>query len=518
MRRLVLTKQDDFMKKNLFYLFALICSMSLFTACSDDDDPVYPIEEELAGTYKGTLDIELDVTSIANGMPKNITIAKAGNNIVSLELKDFSFMGMNLTIKLEKCVLKQNGTSYTFTGSQELNLSDIGKCNVDVAGTINNGKVEADLNIDVLQLGQKVKVVYKGTKLTGSESSEAKITGFTIDSELVTEQPVIDEATGTIAFKVSDTATDDDLKTLKPVFTISEKATVTPVSGVVQDFSNGKTVTYTVISENGTISEYVVSVAGRQSELKFSFEEWETIAGSFLTNEYVTPQPTDLLATSAPGAAFLKLFQITDLPVFKTDDKKEGEFAIELVTMDTSAKVSALVPAITSGSVFTGKFVLNTGDRIASSKFGIAYDKRPVYFRGWYKYAPGAKYIDGSKATKPEEVIEKTDIVDECAIQAVLYEAVDADGQEVILTGHDINSSDYRVATAKLEDGTAKAEYTYFDIPFTFLTGKAYETSKSYKLAIVCSSSKDGDSFMGAGGSTLILDELEVIGESVAAE
>lgn len=94
-----------------------------------------------------------------------------------------------------------NGTSYTFTGSQELNLSDIGKCNVDVAGTINNGKVEADLNIDVLQLGQKVKVVYKGTKLTGSESSEAKITGFTIDSELVTEQPVIDEATGTIALK-----------------------------------------------------------------------------------------------------------------------------------------------------------------------------------------------------------------------------------------------------------------------------------------------------------------------------
>lgn len=26
------------MKKNLFYLFVLICSMSLFTACSDDND------------------------------------------------------------------------------------------------------------------------------------------------------------------------------------------------------------------------------------------------------------------------------------------------------------------------------------------------------------------------------------------------------------------------------------------------------------------------------------------------
>ena len=43
------------MKKNLFYLFALICSMSLFTACSDDDDaPDYSkvIESEIAGNYK----------------------------------------------------------------------------------------------------------------------------------------------------------------------------------------------------------------------------------------------------------------------------------------------------------------------------------------------------------------------------------------------------------------------------------------------------------------------------------
>ena len=32
--------------------------MSLFTACSDDDDPDYSkvIEEEIAGNYKGTLD------------------------------------------------------------------------------------------------------------------------------------------------------------------------------------------------------------------------------------------------------------------------------------------------------------------------------------------------------------------------------------------------------------------------------------------------------------------------------
>ena len=64
-----------------------------------------------------------------------------------------------------------------------------------------------------------------------------------------------------------------------------------------------------------------------------------------------------------------------------------------------------------------------------------------------------------------------------------------------------------------LEDGGAKAEWTTFELPFNNLDGKSYDMSKSYKLAIVCSSSKDGAAFKGAVNSTLIIDELEVIGE-----
>ena len=45
-----------------------------------------------------------------------------------------------------------------------------------------------------------------------------------------------------------------------------------------------------------------------------------------------------------------------------------------------------------------------------------------------------------------------------------------------------------------------------------------YAETKTYKIAIVCSSSKEGDIFNGAGGSTLILDELEIIGEDVTVE
>lgn len=173
--------------------------------------------------------------------------------------------------------------------------------------------------------------------------------------------------------------------------------------------------------------------------------------------------------------------------------------------MDTSAKANALVPAITSGSVFTGKFDMDFLEqgKLYCTRFGVLYDKKPVVFKGWYKYTPGEKFIDG---TDVNNIVEVKDRIDECAIQAVLYK-VDTDDE--VLTGFDINTSEKRVAVAALSDKTAKVDYTYFEIPFEFL--KDYEEGAKYKLAIVCSSSKEGDLFKGAGGSTLILDELEVM-------
>ena len=81
------------------------------------------------------------------------------------------------------------------------------------------------------------------------------------------------------------------------------------------------------------------------------------------------------------------------------------------------------------------------------------------------------------------------------------------------MNGHDINTSDRRVAVAVLSDGSAKADWTKFELPFEMLEGKTYDAGKKYQLAVVCSSSKLGDVFKGAGGSTLMLDELEIIGE-----
>lgn len=506
--------------KYLSFLFAALVSVGcMFTSCDDDDN--YPIETQIAGEYKGTLDVSLDGQSMAMNAPQNIKVEKAANNAINLTLANFNMMGMSLgDIKLTDLVLnEQNSGTYSFSGTQSLTLpTPVGTCPVEYFGVITNGNITVNLNITWNEM--KVAVAYQGDRLKGTESGEAAITAFSFEGEndFITSQPVIN-ADSTITFSVADTTTVEQLQSLTPVVEVSAGATYT-ASG--SDFSQD--VTYTVVSEDGrNIATYTVSIASRINSLKYTFDEWESVAGNLFSNAYDKPQPTNELATSAEGAGMLKLFGFTDMPVYKsTDDKVAGDAAAKLVTMDTSSKASSLVPAITSGSLFTGTFDMATAttDKLNCTKFGIAYDKKPLRFTGYYKYKPGEIFINGEDengkpVTTPAAVDTIAGRIDECSIQAVLYEAATSD---FVLTGHDINTSETRVAVAALADGSAKAEWTAFDLAFEWLDGKTYDPSKTYKLAIVCASSKEGDHFRGAGGSTLMIDELEVVGEVVASE
>lgn len=521
------------MKKNLFYLFALICSMSLFTACSDDDKPggggeggvtlEEVITNDIAGNYKG--DLAVTVLGVPmEPVAQKVAVTKSGTEAVSLSINNFSFLGMSLgDIKLENCALAEENGAYTFTGTTSLNVTPVPGMNLtaDVAaeGSFTTGNptsitLNLDIKAELAGQQQDVTVVYTGTRLTGNESSEALITSFAIDSELVSEAPVIDNEAGTITFKVLDSA---ESLVFAPTIEVSAGATVSPASGEEQDFSSA--VIYTVTAEDGTVKTYTVSVAAKQSILSYDFEEWETVAGGILSNEYYRPLPVEELSTSAPGAAMLKLYGITELPAYQeTEDVKNGSSSIKLITLDTSANASSLIPAVTAGSLFTGSFDTNLGnmikDRLGCTHFGIPYDKRPVKFTGWYKYTPGEKFLNGEGAEAPEDVVEESDRVDECAIQAVLYTtSLDEEGVNIPLTGHDINTSERRVLKAELADGSATDGWVYFELDFESVNGAEYDENADYHIAIVCSSSKYGDNFQGAGGSTLLLDDLRVIGE-----
>ena len=503
------------MKKNLFYLFALICSMSLFTACSDDDKPggggeggvtlEEVITNDIAGNYKG--DLAVTVLGVPmEPVAQKVAVTKSGTEAVSLSINNFSFLGMSLgDIKLENCALAEENGAYTFTGTTSLNVTPVPGMNLtaDVAaeGSFTTGNptsitLNLDIKAELAGQQQDVTVVYTGTRLTGNESSEALITSFAIDSELVSEAPVIDNEAGTITFKVLDSA---ESLVFAPTIEVSAGATVSPASGEEQDFSSA--VTYTVTAEDGTVKTYTVSVV-EQNVLTYSFEDWEDTDGN---NDTLLPE--EIWASSAAGAGILGGV------LLERETNEDGTFAAKMMTFEYPGEANSLIPKITAGSIFIGKFDMMPaimGDRLSCTKFGLpaadlGLTKQPVRFKGMYKYTAGPKYLN---AADPENIVETED-VDQGSITAVLYKAKDAAGKEVTLTGHDINTSENIVAYAMVITENTE-EYQNFDVEFEV---NGYEPDGEYKFAIVCTSSIKGDTFNGAGGSTLIVDEFQVICE-----
>ncbi len=85
------------------------------------------------------------------------------------------------------------------------------------------------------------------------KSTEAGILSFKFDKDVVSEnslvfgEPEIKE--GEIKVIVSSKATDIDLKKLTPTIEVSQGATLSPASGIAQDFT--KDVVYTVTAQDG---------------------------------------------------------------------------------------------------------------------------------------------------------------------------------------------------------------------------------------------------------------------------
>lgn len=512
------------MKKNLFLcLFAALCTMGTFTACSSDDEPgvTTPAAADVTGNYKGNLDVKITQgeMEIPGGKVENqlVSVTKAGESIVSLSISDFSFMGIQIgDINLNDCQLSGSGDKYTFTGTTKVNAVIL-TADVEAEGTFEGDKLTINMDIDASVAGQKqtVKVVYTGTKLTGSESSEAKILSFVFDQEVsaanavVLEQPVVDETAKTIKFAVSADATSDDLSKLMPTIEVSEKATVTPASGAVQDFSNGKTVTYTVTAENGTKVTYTASVYGNVTS--YDFENW-----SYDTSMY--PEENQIYmangwASCNNAVALIKymgawsgITYTGEYPIRPSDDAFTGEKAALLESVDTQGGniFGQKVPKVTAASIFLGSFnaMAAISDPMATTSFGIMYDKQPLKVTGYYKYTPGTEFYNANGELQEG-------VTDKCAMSAVLYEV---SSEDETLDGSNIYTSDKIVAKAVFTSDKTVDTYTPFELNLEY--AKAYDSSKKYKFAIIFSASADGASYNAAVGSKLLIDNVSVVNQN----
>lgn len=508
------------MKKNLFLcLFAALCTMGTFTACSSDDESgvITPAAADVTGNYKGNLDVMVDAANLPTVENQLVSVTKAGESTVSLSISDFSFMGISIgDINLNECQLSGSGDKYTFTGTTKVNAAIL-TADVDAEGTFEGDKLTINMDI-AASLGsvkQTVKVVYTGTKLTGSESSEAKILSFVFDQEVsaanavVLEQPVVDETAKTIKFAVSADATSDDLSKLMPTIEVSEKATVTPASGAVQDFSNGKTVTYTVTAENGTKVTYTASVYGNVTS--YDSENW-----SYDTSMY--PEENQIYmangwASCNNAVALIKymgawsgITYTGEYPIRPSDDAFTGEKAALLESVDTQGEniFGQKVPKVTAASIFLGSFnaMAAISDPMATTNFGIMYDKQPLKVTGYYKYTPGTEFYNANGELQEG-------VTDKCAMSAVLYEV---SSEDETLDGSNIYTSDKIVAKAVFTSDKTVDTYTPFELNLEY--AKAYDSSKKYKFAIIFSASADGASYNAAVGSKLLIDNVSVVNQN----
>lgn len=508
------------MKKNLFLcLFAALCTMGTFTACSSDDESgvITPAAADVTGNYKGNLDVMVDAANLPTVENQLVSVTKAGESTVSLSISDFSFMGISIgDINLNECQLSGSGDKYTFTGTTKVNAAIL-TADVDAEGTFEGDKLTINMDI-AASLGsvkQTVKVVYTGTKLTGSESSEAKILSFVFDQEVsaanavVLEQPVVDETAKTIKFAVSADATSDDLSKLMPTIEVSEKATVTPASGAVQDFSNGKTVTYTVTAENGTKVTYTASVYGNVTS--YDFENW-----SYDTSMY--PEENQIYmangwASCNNAVALIKymgawsgITYTGEYPIRPSDDAFTGEKAALLESVDTQGGniFGQKVPKVTAASIFLGSFnaMAAISDPMATTSFGIMYDKQPLKVTGYYKYTPGTEFYNANGELQEG-------VTDKCAMSAVLYEV---SSEDETLNGSNIYTSDKIVVKAVFTSDKSVDTYTPFELNLEY--AKAYDSSKKYKFAIIFSASADGASYNAAVGSKLLIDNVSVVNQN----
>lgn len=306
-----------------------------------------------------------------------------------------------------------------------------------------------------------------------------------------------------------------DITALAPEFTLTEGATIEPASGSVQNLSSP--VRYTVTSEDRNWQR-VYSVlayvdAARPIPDSYHFETVSSAPGY----DVFTETGNGVRLTWESGNAGFKMSAggagREAYPTAQADNGVEGK-CVKLTTCSTGSLGALVGMPIAAGNIFFGQFNVSAAmsNPLAATQFGIKCNRKPLKMSGYYRYEPGEQLQDGK---------ENIDGTDEMDIYAIFYENTDVFGRAVMMDGN-ISQDNFihpqMVALARIEDHSAKSEWTRFELEFDYgRYGKSVDETRlsagGYNIAIVMSSSIGGASFRGAVGSTLYVDEIELVFE-----
>jgi len=306
-----------------------------------------------------------------------------------------------------------------------------------------------------------------------------------------------------------------DRSVLAPTFELTPGATIEPASGSTQNFN--RPVRYTVTSEDGQWHRtYVIFIDYPKAELiptTFHFEQ------ARLENNYQVLYEVDannrslVWASGNPGYKLANSGAATqDYPTTLGMGLGRTGHCARLVTRETGSLGGLVGMPIASGNLFIGNFDLSNalGNALGATKFGTTFYHLPLRLTGYYKYQSGPSFYENGKYND-----QKKDIFN---IYALFYEKTN---EIKVLDGH-VAANQFEhpnmVALALIDNAYESDEWVHFDLHFDYERyGKTIDFDKlragGYNLAIVLASSKDGDQFKGAPGSTLLVDDLEIVYE-----
>lgn len=229
------------------------------------------------------------------------------------------------------------------------------------------------------------------------------------------------------------------------------------------------------------------------------FENWCTISSTVYP--YGDNDDVHFWDTSNKGANTVSTENPTDKV---TTPIVSGTYAAKL----ESKKV---IFAFAAASLYTGSFGGVNGLSSATINFGQSFTSRPIALHGYYQYTPQNINMGGNKL--PENATVSNGEPDQCAIYIALatksYTIDNGDSDTFIQYESDENI----IAYGTIEDDNVtfgKDEvngYTEFTIPLKYKS----LTKKPTHIIVVCSSSKYGDYMAGGVGSTLYVDDFELV-------
>lgn len=213
----------------------------------------------------------------------------------------------------------------------------------------------------------------------------------------------------------------------------------------------------------------------------------------------------DLWASGNEGAAMVNSKRKPEkFPTYATADGYEG-YGVCLNTQSSGTLGGLVGKPIAAGNLYIGSFDSGKvmSDALKTTVFGVPVDREPVSVSGWYKYSPGKTFTDKNK----KEIPDRTD---EANIYGVFWRNTDG-GKKVTLHGDNILDNPWIVSKAQVAELPPTEEWAQFEM---FFEGERADAEvlaqRGYSFTLVFSSSKGGDSFEGAIGSTLMIDELRV--------